>query len=144
MLRHVSGYSVVDTEQINCYANKGGYTIATLAPDELFAGQDAEYAGLQPRYQDNGDGTLTDLKTGLMWQKAVSGMITWPNAVTNAVNQTTGGYTDWCLPTIKELYSLIDFSGSTGTNELTAVPYFNTDYFDFVYGHTDTKRYVDA
>ena len=34
-----------------------------------FYGQDAQYPKLEPSYQDNGDGTVSDLNTGLMWQK---------------------------------------------------------------------------
>lgn len=141
-----SGYPVVDTGQISCYDDQGGYTIAHPASGQAFHGQDGQYAGLQPYYIDNGDGTITDVKTGLMWQQTpdLENKSTWTNAVTNAVNQTTGGHTDWRLPTIKELYSLIDFTGSTGTNEATANPYIDTGYFDFVYGDTNTERYIDA
>ncbi|MCP5067396.1 MAG: DUF1566 domain-containing protein, partial [bacterium] len=41
---------------------------------------------------------------------------------------------DWRLPTIKELYSLIDFSGVTGTSAATSIPYIDTSYFAFSYG----------
>ena len=34
------------------------------------AGQDTQYAGRQPAYRDHGDGTVTDLNTGLMWQQS--------------------------------------------------------------------------
>jgi len=141
-----SGYPVVDTGQINCYDDQGGYTIAAPTPGTAFSGQDGQYAGLQPHYWDNGDETVTDLKTGLMWQQTpdLVNKSTWTNAVANAVSQTTGGYTDWRLPSIKELYSLIDFTGSTGTNEATADPYIDTGYFDFVYGDTNVERYIDA
>jgi arylsulfatase A-like enzyme len=141
-----NGYPIVDTGQLNCYDDVGGYTVAAPAPGAVFAGQDGQYAGNQPSYQDNGDGTVTDLNTGLMWQQTpdLVNKSSWTNAVTNAVNQTTAGYADWRLPTLKELYSLIDFTGDTGSSEADAVPYINTNYFDFAYGDTNTERYIDA
>ena len=142
----VSGYPVVDTGQHNCYDDQGGYTIAAPAPGLAFAGQDGQFAGLQPHYWDNSDGTISDLKTGLTWQKTpdLVDKSSWTHALTNAANQTTVGYTDWRLPSIKELYSLIDFTGDTGSSEADAVPYIDTSYFDFVYGDTNTERYIDA
>jgi arylsulfatase A-like enzyme len=141
-----SGYPIVDTGQHNCYDDQGGYTIAAPAPGQAFAGQDGQYAGCQPYYWDNGDGTISDLKTGLMWQKTpdLTNKASWASALTDAVNQATGGYTDWRLPSIKELYSLIDFTGDTGSSETDAVPYIDTRYFEFVYGDTNTERYIDA
>ena len=142
----VSGYSIVDTGQHNCYDDQGGYTVAAPAPGQAFAGQDGQFAGRQPHYRDNGEGTISDLKTGLMWQKTpdLVNKSSWMHALTNAANQATGGYADWRLPSIKELYSLIDFTGDTGSSEKDAVPYIDTRHFDFVYGDTNTERYIDA
>ena len=42
-------------------------------PGQPFYGQDAQYDGPQPSYQDNGDGTVTDLNTNLMWQQSDDG-----------------------------------------------------------------------
>jgi hypothetical protein len=60
---------------------------------------------------DNGDGTITDRVTGLMWQKGGSsdGMI-WLKAkeyVNQLNNERFVGYSDWRLPTIEELASLM-------------------------------------
>ena len=50
---------------------------------------------------DNGDGTITDPTTGLMWTKnANHGEMTWSNAVVYCNNLVTNGYSDWRLPSV--------------------------------------------
>jgi hypothetical protein len=61
-------------------------------------------------FVDNGDGTVTDMATGLMWQQATDGQGTWINALSYCEGLELGGYTDWRLPTPKELLSIVDFS----------------------------------
>ena len=100
-------YVVVDTGQTKCYDNS--QEITCPQPGEPFYGQDAQYqdaqyAGNQPSYVDNGDGTITDLNTGLMWQQTPGDKLTWNEAVTGADTFSLAGYDDWRLPTIKELY----------------------------------------
>lgn len=74
--------------------------------------------------QENGDGTVTDLKTGLIWKQCLEGQsgsdcasgsaedFTWPQALQRAQTVNSGGgfagSTDWRLPTIKELSSLVE------------------------------------
>ncbi len=64
-------------------------------------------------FHDNGDGTVTDRATGLMWQKADSekGM-NWQQALDYAEKLTLAGHDDWRLPNAKELQSLVDYSRS--------------------------------
>jgi len=64
-------------------------------------------------YIDNGDGTITDTSTGLMWTKTDSRKDTgrgmnWNEAKTWVDGLTTGGHTDWRLPTIAELKSIYE------------------------------------
>jgi hypothetical protein len=139
-------YPVVDTGQMVCYSDVG--EIAASGPTEPFFGQDAQNAGIQPAYRDNADGTITDLNTGLMWAKAVGEKMTHAEAVANAASFTLAGYADWRLPTIKELYSLILFTGTDPSGWWTAedaTPFLDTAYFDFAYGDPDAgERLIDA
>ena len=150
-------YPVVDTGQGQCYDND----VVVACPDEgaAFYGQDAQYSGAQPSYTDNGDGTVTDNVTGLMWQQSpdmngdgaitAADKLTYGAAVAGAESFSLGGYTDWRLPTIKELYSLILFDGTdpsapAGTT-VSLTPFIDTRAFDFAYGDAAAgERTIDA
>lgn len=148
-------YKIVDTGQEICYDSL--QPIDPPAPGEMFYGQDAQFDGNQPGYQNNGDGTVTDLVTGLMWQKSadhnsdgtidINDKFTFDEALAGADTFSLAGYSDWRLPSIKELYSLIMFYGTdpSGPNPVDPVPFLNTDYFDFGYGDTVAgERIIDA
>jgi hypothetical protein len=59
-------------------------------------GEDSDYttapAANPQSFTDNGDGTITDNVTGLMWQKADAGEMTWENAVNNADTLSNGSH----------------------------------------------------
>ncbi len=102
------------TGQTTCYDTAG-----TMIPC-AGTGQDGEIqAGVawpSPRFTDNGDETVTDNLTGLMWTKDANlpGMTkTWQAALDYVAGMNAGinpnfGFTDWRLPNINELESLID------------------------------------
>lgn len=137
-------YTIVDTGQDQCY-DLDGAEIACPTEGTALAGQDAGYAGVAPSYQDNGDGTISDLNTGLMWQQTPGAKVCWADAIANADRLNLGGHTDWRVPTIKELYSLMNFNGVTGMTEAASIPYLDTTYFDFEYGDESAgERLIDA
>jgi murein DD-endopeptidase MepM/ murein hydrolase activator NlpD len=59
-------------------------------------------------FKDNGDGTITDITTGLMWQQIETKAITWEQALAYCQNLNLAGHRDWRLPNIRELLSLVD------------------------------------
>lgn len=78
---------------------------------------------LKSNYKDNNDGTITDIKTGLMWKRCSEGqnwsgnsctgnasVIKWGDAMPNQKQKlwnTFAGHRDWRLPTHEELRSLV-------------------------------------
>ncbi len=60
------------------------------------------------RCVDNGDGTVTDNGTGLMWQKATAGPMNWDAAMSYPSSLSLGGQSDWRLPNRQELTGLFN------------------------------------
>lgn len=73
-------------------------------------GEDADIIINPLSYTDNGDGTITDNNTGLMWQKTDGGEMTYENAIIYCNNSTLAGYSDWRLPAGIELFSINSFN----------------------------------
>ena len=76
-------------------------------------------------FVDNGDGTITDEATGLMWSKYDSGFgMTWEEAlawVQQKNEENYLGYNDWRLPNAKELQSIVDYTRSPDTTNSPAI-----------------------
>ena len=157
-LPNITGYPIVGTNQTASFNNTTIIILPNSGDD--FYGQNSNYPGNVPQYEDNGDGTVTDAVTGLMWQSSFDhnrdGSIDYDDKLTYneillaADTVSTGGHDDWRVPTIKEQYSLImfsgrDISGFEGTNTDGLIPFLNTRYFEFAYGDTDAgERLIDV
>jgi hypothetical protein len=138
----VQTYTVVGTGQTKCYGDRS--PISAPAASQPFFGQDAQNPGPRPAYKDNGDGTVSDLNTGLMWVKQRGSKVTFDEAKSGASSCRAGGFKDWRMPTIKELYSLIDFNGGYHP-EGGSIPYIDTRNFEFQYGDTTAgERAIDC
>jgi len=119
-----SGVAAVlpQTGQTRCY-NKNGEVVPCEG-----SGQDAEYragdASPHPRFADNGDGTVTDRLTNLIWLKDANpfGEVTRDGAIELArkLESGHGGLSDgskagdWRLPNVNELESLLDLNNTSG------------------------------
>ncbi len=135
-------YSIVDTGVFAFYSDVN--TISKPSNADAFFGQDATYYGSQPSYTNNGDGTITDNITGLMWEQNMGTKITFTDTFTKATNSTLGNHNDWRVPTLKELYSLILFTGSV-KGEVAIEFFIDTNYFDQPLGDTSIgEREIDA
>ena len=140
-------YPVVDTGQLSFYDNED--EITEPVEGAAFFGQDAAYDGSLASYTDNGDGTVTDDVTGLIWQQDPGNKMTYFEAAAGADSFELAGYDDWRLPSIKELYSLIDFSGLDlscfDSADCETTPFIDTGFFAFEYGDTDAgERVIDS
>ena len=153
-------YPIVDTHSYECVD-----TVKTLqecpAKGEVGFGQDAQYSGYQPNYTKNANRTVADNVTGLVWAQSIDlnndgtidikDKLTYDQAATFAKNSTLGGFNDWRVPTIKELYSLILFDGQDPSGmdnkpgSLTIIPFIDSQVFGFNSGDMQAgERLIDA
>jgi len=115
-----TGCPLPATGQTTCW-NSSGSVISCAG-----TGQDGELRrGAPLAYADNGNGTVTDLNTGLVWEKVSDdgtvhdkdNTYTWANAFTGHVatlNATSfAGHTDWRLPNVRELQSIVNYQSSS-------------------------------
>ena len=139
-------FPIPDTGQATCYDATGDAITCGNSP----AGQDAEYTSSNSftcdmsttSFTDNGDGTVTDNCTGLMWKKCsepdtstttcggTHSTYTWANALGQCEGLSFAGHADWRLPNIKELFSVVveENPAISGVKALGA-PYINQTVF---------------
>ena len=85
------------------------YSLNKYFENSLRAARGVELSSSE-RFVINADGTVTDNQTGLMWQQRSSGSMNWQNALSYCESLVLAGYSDWRLPSAKELASILDFS----------------------------------
>lgn len=108
-------------------------------------------------YSDNGDGTVSDYDTGLMWQQSeLATLRTWDEALIYCNGLSLADHNNWRLPNIKELTSIIDksrrkpsiapvFTNVQSTNYWSSSPRINNEtsvwQVSFLNGYiTKTKK----
>jgi hypothetical protein len=109
-------------------------------------------------FKNNGDGTVTDLATGLMWQRQVDDNTReWTAAVSYCQGLDLGGKTDWRLPTIKELQSIVDtsvnepgptidsgaFPGTSSSDYWSATNYAGNSWFAWDIDFSNGSVFID-
>ncbi len=155
-------YPIVGTGQTACYDNMRKLS-QPPKPGEPFYGQDAQTARNKASYTVSEDKlTVKDNVTGLTWQRSpdtngdgklgVADKLTYEQALKqpDKLNKAKfGGHNDWRLPSIKELYSLINFDGfdpnpmASDTSSLK--PFMDNKAFVFQYGRQDEgERIIDS
>ena len=137
----LSGASLVDTGQTKCYDLAG----AIITCGSAYNGQDAQYTHASsthtcdPSYTTStvsGVNVVTDNCTGLMWRQCSEGQststssncsgsattYTWDAALSQCLNSSYAGYSDWRLPNVRELPSIVRYGSSSPAIDLTYFP----------------------
>ncbi len=98
------------TGQTLCYDTAGN---VIDCDSEDWPGQDGFVQSgcpVEGRFVDNGDGTVTDNCTGLMWQQNTApGTYDWQGALQYCENLELSEYDNWRLPNVRELQSIVDY-----------------------------------
>ncbi|MEA3427857.1 MAG: DUF1566 domain-containing protein [Thermodesulfobacteriota bacterium] len=129
-------------------------TVPFDAPDGSDGKLQKGVAWPNPRFKNNGDDTVTDKLTELMWAQNANaeGTKTWAAALTYCKDLSLGGHDDWRLPNVKELTSLIDWayynpalSNDAGTGKWgTGLSSFSDVQTDEYYWSSTTCAYCPA
>ncbi len=154
-------YPIIDTGQVLYYDDSS--SITEPLEGAAYYGQDAHFSGNQFNYTTSADGkTVFDNISRLTWTQTadINGdatidaddKLTYSAAQSyaNTLNASSyGGYSDWRLPSMKELYSLMDFTGEdpsgAGTDTSGFVAFIDRSYFGFDYGDQGAgERAIDA
>lgn len=155
-------YPIVDTGQGKCYDNNS--EISKPKEGQPFYGQNGNFQCHPAGYKISSDGlTVYDKITGLTWQRSPdtdgNGLVssadklsfTQAQALPAKLNSAGfAGFHDWRLPTIKELYSLIlfsgvDVSGPNASDTASLSPFIDTRFFKFAYGDVKVgERTIDS
>jgi len=124
------------------------------------------------RFSLHNDGTVTDNKTGLIWKRCLEGQsgndcstgsaqsYDWSGALRQAQNQTFVGYSDWRVPNIKELASIVEqkcvepainltiFPNDASSSVWSASPFPGDSYvawhISFAYGYDASNNKDDS
>jgi hypothetical protein len=135
---HLGGGSLTECPDLDAPLLKTGQTLCFNAAGMQVTcagtGQDGEIQrGVAHAFVDNGDGTITDTRTGLMWEKQSDdgsvhdqdNLTSWAGAfdAVAALNTASfAGHTDWRLPNLVEMQSIVNY----GAVHPTAFTAFNT------------------
>lgn len=119
----IKGYPLYNKKYyVRCVTGNGGYGVN--------------------HFSDNGNGTISDRATGLMWEQGDHAAQSWDAALATCAAATTGGHSDWRLPDAKELQSILDYSRSPDTSNSAAIdPLFSATPFSNEAGVTDWGFY---
>ena len=123
---NVQRWPMVSTGQTECYGVGGRIPCPFLGSE--FFGQDATYQVGVRSYIDNGDATVTDGVTGLIWQKGYKADLTWYEAFRYCQNLSLAS-SKWRLPLTHELKSLVDYGASNPAIDTAAFPNTPSEWF---------------
>lgn len=113
LLTHVASLDAKLSELTATLNTRLGEIAATIGSPPIPCKERAD------RFIENGDGTVTDQCTGLMWQQVTADLnkdqqwdasdtLNWDDAVAYCENLTLAGHSDWRLPAFKEFLTIVD------------------------------------
>ena len=123
-------YQLPDTGQERCY--DGSEEIPCPGEGKAYHGQDAQYEGYTPSFKDNGDGTVSDLNTRLVWQQGDSQNsreYDWDEAGAYCGKLVLAGKDDWRLPSRRELMSIVNYGTSYPAVDEKYFPGCKSEYY---------------
>jgi len=135
-------------------ASKSGRAVIYTPADGTYIKENIEWPA--PRFTDNGDGTVTDSLTGLMWLKDAGCLKkSWSNTLniiaefnSNSFSHSclgyTANYTDWRIPNVKELESMINYDVSDPAGWLNSAGFTNVKYSSYWSSTTSQKSAAQA
>jgi hypothetical protein len=162
---HAFSYELIipDTGQVLCYNwdkimcdtwhMEGFVQVCDSLPycpveGEDFYGQDACYVINPPDLTDNGDGTVTDNLTGLVWEQKTATdetfTFSYGDALTHCDTLSLAGQNDWRLPTRQEFSTILNFSRVSPALDVAYFPYFTYNNSYEVFYWTSTEYHNDA
>jgi hypothetical protein len=92
-------------------------------------GEDNDYTINAPFFMVNGNGTVSDTLTGLMWQQADGGEMTIENATTYCSTLSLGGYSNWRLPSAHEAFSILNHQNNNPALNTTVFTTSTAEYW---------------
>jgi hypothetical protein len=92
-------------------------------------GEDNDYTINAPFFVVNGNGTVSDTLTGLMWQQADGGEMTIENATTYCSTLSLGGYSNWRLPSAHEAFSILNHQNNNPALNTTVFTTSTAEYW---------------
>ena len=92
-------------------------------------GEDADFSINPPFFIKNGNGTVTDTVTGLMWQQTDGGEMNIEKARIYCDTLTLGGFTDWRLPFLIEAHSIINHQYTNPAADINIFPKTGAEYW---------------
>lgn len=130
--RYAAAFQEPDTGITKCYDADGNEIVPCPGPGQPYYGQDGNLVNNGMNFTDNKNGTLLDNVTQLVWQQGSSATAqTYANAVAYCDSLSTqqnadgttglGGFTDWRVPALVELNTLLDLGVDTSTGA-AAIP----------------------
>ncbi len=101
---------IPDSQTIYCI-DSDSFDTACPSEGEALYGQDGNYRVNLPSYDTSTPGVVTEQVSGLMWQRNNPAYMTWAEADAHCEALTLASFTDWRLPTMIELLTLVDYGG---------------------------------